>query len=136
MNRIYLQSTHFIDKPTDSIWEVISQGDHVEAWHPLVQHSIVSQNHRVCRTEQGKLEETILVNDVIHKTFKYLIHPQKVYPVHSEIISTMKLVERGSGTVFLWDIEYDAMNKKKKNDMEEGFTILSDSVARKLMEIC
>ena len=132
----YLQSTNKIDAPTASVWKVIKKGDKVEAWHPLINSCYLKGNERICTTEPGKLQETILVIDEINKTFKYKIHDQKVYPIPSHITCTMKIIEGKDGTLLLWDIEFDLKGQENISEISENFIMLGEMVARNLEDLC
>ncbi len=133
--KYYLQTINTIDSPQTLVWEKISKGDKVEEWHPLVNASHVKGNTRTCITEQGPLIEEILVLDHQHFTYKYRILEQQVYPTNSEIICTIKVLKGRSGTLFIWDIEFDLEDDLKFNEMKEGLEILAKSAARSLSEL-
>lgn len=136
MKKHYIQSTSIISAPLSKIWDIISTGDQVETWHPVVTKCTLNGNYRSCHTEQGALEEEILVNDTPNHTFKYLIKEQRVYPSHNQLILTMKFVEVEAGTVFLWDMEYLPEKDEIRAEMEEGLKVMSDIVSRNLESLC
>lgn len=132
----YLQTTNKINASAAKVWQVIKKADKVEAWHPLINSSFLEGKERICTTEQGKLQETILVNDEYNKTFKYKIHQQKVYPIPSDITCTIKIIEGRESTLFLWDIEFDLKGQENVDEVSENFTMLGEMVARSLEKIC
>ena len=126
-NRSYLQSMQYVDCPSDTIWNLISSGIDVEKWHPLINNCTLRGSERVCKTSKGDLHETILVNDPETRTYKYLVHPQNVYPHKGKIWSTLKVIDSNLGTLFLWDIEFEKPSEKILQEIQESFVILSSS---------
>lgn len=130
--RKYLQTTNIVDAKHSDVWTKINSANKVEEWHPLVEACYLKGRERVCVTEQGELHETILVQDSENFTFKYKIHKQKVYPTNNDIICTIKIIEGKTGTLMLWDIEFELEDKKLMIEMAEGFKDLSAAAARNL----
>ena len=130
--RKYLQTTNIVDAEHSEVWKKINSGDKVEEWHPIVDACYLKGSERICVTQQGELHETILVQDSENFTFKYKIHKQKVYPTNNDIICTIKIVEGRSGTLLLWDIEFDLEDQALMSEMSDGFKDLSAAAARNL----
>ena len=130
--RAYIQTSHEVDFPCDKLWGVISSVENLEKWHPLINSCTVDGDTRICKTDKGDLTETILVSDSITKTFKYLIHPQKVYPHEGYIWCTFKVVEGKKTTILMWDIEFLETSATLYQEIEESFAILSNMVKSNL----
>ena len=130
--RAYIQSSHEVDLPCKELWEVISSVQNLEKWHPLINSCTVDGDTRICKTEKGDLIETILVNDSNSKTFKYLIHPQKVYPHEGYIWGTFKVVEGKHASILMWDIEFLETSASLYKEIEESFAVLSKMVKSNL----
>lgn len=131
----YLQSINEIHAPVEQVWSKIRRSDKVEDWHPLVSASNVKGNKRICQTEQGDLEETILTCDDKTRTFRYEIRGQKVYPAPDDIICTIKIVEGNNVTLMLWDIEFEKTNSSQLKETSDGFQTLIGAMASNLEKI-
>lgn len=127
----YIQTINKISKSEEQAWKVIRTGDQVHKWHPLIESTKVIGNKRTSKTEQGFLEETILVSDDKTKTFKYSVDKQEFYPAKN-IVGTMKVVEGKKSTLLFWDIEFELKQNHSLQEVVDGFEFLSDSVSRNL----
>jgi len=125
--RNYIHTIHVLSQPIEKIWQIISSSVNIEKWHPLVYSCSVEAQMRICKTEQGDLKEEILVNDQLTKTYKYLIHPQNIYPVKDYILCTIRIAEGKQGTLFMWDIEFPEVSVELYREMEDGFNTLADA---------
>jgi len=133
--RKYLQTANQVNLSASELWVLISKGYDMELWHPIINSSRIEGNERFCNTDKGVLRETIWVNDSATKTYKYFIHPQKIYPISTGIISTIKICEGSNFTWFLWDIEFEESSASLTREMKEGFQILSQSAANTIDQL-
>lgn len=100
-----IETVHSIDAPANKVWENISKATGVNNWLPVVTACRLDGNKRVCTTEQGDMDETILKIDADQKLFQYSIDKQPLLPIEN-IIGTMKISDEEGKTVLIWNLDY------------------------------
>ena len=97
-----INTTHVIDAPAEEVWQRISQATGVNDWLPIGT-GVGAQ--RVCTTEQGDMNETILVIDHENRIFQYTINEQPLSPVE-DIVGTMRVGEKNGRTELRWSLDF------------------------------
>lgn len=100
-----IETTHFLDASLDKVWANISKATGVNEWLPVITACRLDGNKRVCTTEQGDMDETILKIDNEQKLFQYSIDKQPLLPIEN-IIGTMIVSESEGKTLLSWNIEF------------------------------
>jgi len=115
-----IKTTNRIDAPIDQVWEHLRTGENVNSWLPIITSCRLEGNNRICSTENGELEETILKSDDDTKTFQYSIEKQNMFPIEN-ILGTMKLNEVGQDQTDLhWDISFSLEDESLFTAIKEG----------------
>jgi hypothetical protein len=100
-----IETTHLLDASLDKVWANISKATGVNEWLPVITACRLDGNKRVCTTEQGDMDETILKIDNEQKLFQYSIDKQPLLPIEN-IIGTMIVSESEGKTLLSWNIEF------------------------------
>lgn len=106
-----IKTIHQINAPIDAIWSHLRTGQNVNHWLPIITSCRVEGERRYCTTEEGELEESILLSDDNKKVFKYSIDQQNLFPIKN-IVGTMQLRSNSSdGTDLHWNLNFDIENE-------------------------
>ncbi len=100
-----IETKHFLSAPANKVWENISKATGLNNWLPVITACRLDGNKRVCSTEQGDMDETILTIDNEQKLFQYSIDKQPLLPIEN-IIGTMKLTEMNGKTELSWNLDF------------------------------
>jgi uncharacterized protein YndB with AHSA1/START domain len=100
-----IQTSHIINAPIGKVWANISKATGVNEWLPVITACRLDGNKRVCTTEQGDMNETILKIDNDQKIFQYAIDEQALLPI-ADIIGTMQVLEQDNNTKLNWNLEF------------------------------
>ena len=120
--------------PLSKVWEIIKTGENVDAWFPMITTCRVEGFKRYCTTENGSIEETILIADHTHKIFRYSFDKQDVFPA-TNIIGTIKLEPvNDQVTNLLWDIEFRLEDESTFPQIKKEIEALYKSAATGLEE--
>ncbi len=96
---------HTINAPIDKVWANISKATGVNEWLPVITACKLDGDKRICTTEQGDMNETILKVDNDNKLFQYAINSQPLLPI-GNIIGTMQVFELGGITQLNWELNF------------------------------
>jgi uncharacterized protein YndB with AHSA1/START domain len=100
-----IETSHIVNAPIEKVWTNISKATGVNEWLPVIKACRLDGNKRVCSTEQGDMNETILKIDNDQKIFQYSIDEQPLLPI-SDIIGTMQVLEQDNNTKLNWNLEF------------------------------
>ncbi len=100
-----IETKHFLNAPANNVWENISKATGVNNWLPVITACHLDGNKRICTTEQGDMDETILKIDHDQKLFQYSIDKQPLLPIEN-IIGTMKVTEMNGKTELSWNLDF------------------------------
>lgn len=100
-----ISTKHTINAPIDRVWANISKAIGVNEWLPVITACKLDGDKRVCSTEQGDMNETILKVDNENKLFQYAIDSQPLLPI-GNIIGTMQVFELNGKTQLNWDLNF------------------------------
>jgi uncharacterized protein YndB with AHSA1/START domain len=100
-----IATSHIINAPIEKVWANISKATGVDEWLPVITACRLDGNKRVCTTEQGDMNETILKIDNDQKIFQYAIDEQPLLPI-ADIIGTMQVFEQDNNTKLNWNLEF------------------------------
>jgi uncharacterized protein YndB with AHSA1/START domain len=100
-----IQTSHIINAPIGKVWANISKATGVNEWLPVITACRLDGNKRVCSTEQGDMNETILKIDNDQKIFQYSIDEQPLLPI-ADIIGTMQVFNQDNSTKLNWNLEF------------------------------
>ena len=100
-----IETTHFLRAPASKVWENISKATGVDNWLHVIKACRLEGNKRVCTTEQGDMNETILKIDNEQKLFQYSIDKQPLLPIEN-IIGTMKVSDKEGETELIWTVDF------------------------------
>ncbi len=100
-----ISTIHTIKAPSASVWANISKATGVNEWLPVITACHLDGDKRVCSTEQGEMNETILKVDKTNQIFQYSIDSQPLLPIEN-VVGTMKVNENGEQTQLQWDLEF------------------------------
>ena len=104
-----IKTSTLINASPESVWNKIRRGEAVNKWLPMVTECRLEGEgigaKRVCTTEQGDLNETILIIDEENKIFQYAINEQPLFPIEN-VIGTMTLFSKGKHTILNWDLDF------------------------------
>lgn len=127
-----------INAPIENVWANISKTDGVDLWMPVITSCRLEGtgvgSKRVCTTEQGAIDETILTIDNENKIFQYAINEQPLLPI-ANIIGTMKLNDLGKATELEWTLEFTIADESLLSMVKEGLYQLYASGAKGLETI-
>jgi carbon monoxide dehydrogenase subunit G len=116
-----IETSHSINAPIEKVWANISKATGVNEWLPVITACRLDGNKRVCTTEQGDMNETILKIDNDQKIFQYAINEQALLPI-ADVIGTMQVLEQDNNTKLNWNLEFtiqdDAMYEMVKQAVE------------------
>jgi carbon monoxide dehydrogenase subunit G len=101
-----ISTIHNINAPSSSVWANISKATGVNEWLPVITACHLDGDKRVCLTEQGEMNETILKVDNANRLFQYSIDSQPLLPIEN-VVGTMKVNENGEQTQLQWDLEFN-----------------------------
>jgi len=118
----HIQTTHQINAPIDSLWELIRTGANWENWFPIIANSRVDDGNRYCTLQDGNvLEEQFLAHDG-EKIFVYNILKQEAFPAEN-IRAVMRLEANSPSTTTLyWSVQFDVANEEIFSMMQENIT--------------
>jgi uncharacterized protein YndB with AHSA1/START domain len=105
-----ITTSHIINAPIEKVWANISKATGVNEWLPVITACRLDGNKRVCTTEQGDMNETILKIDNDQKIFQYAIDEQPLLPI-AHIIGTMQVFEQDNNTKLNWNLEFTLQNE-------------------------
>ena len=100
-----ISTIHIINAPSENVWANISKATGVNEWLPVITACHLDGDKRVCLTEQGEMNETILKVDNTNQVFQYAIDSQPLLPIEN-VVGTMKVNEKGEQTQLQWDLEF------------------------------
>jgi carbon monoxide dehydrogenase subunit G len=100
-----IETSHSINAPIEQVWANISKATGVNEWLPVITACRLEGNKRVCSTEQGDMNETILKIDNDQKIFQYAIDEQPLLPI-ADIIGTMQVLAQDNNTKLNWNLEF------------------------------
>jgi uncharacterized protein YndB with AHSA1/START domain len=100
-----IETSHIINAPIEKVWANISKASGVNEWLPVITACRLDGNKRVCSTEQGDMNETILKIDNEQKIFQYAIDEQPLLPI-ADIIGTMQVLAQDNNTKLNWNLEF------------------------------
>lgn len=100
-----ISTIHTINAPTNKVWDNISKATGVDEWLPVITACHLDGDKRVCVTEQGEMNETILKIDNEKREFQYSIDSQPLLPIEN-VVGTMRVKSSGEQTSLLWDLEF------------------------------
>jgi carbon monoxide dehydrogenase subunit G len=100
-----ISTKHIINAPIDKVWANISKATGVNEWLPVITACKLDGDKRVCTTEQGDMNETILKVDNENKLFRYAIDSQPLLPIEN-IVGTMQVFEVEGKTQLNWDLDF------------------------------
>ncbi|WP_235298171.1 SRPBCC family protein [Portibacter marinus] len=100
-----ISTMHTIKAPSENVWANISKATGVNEWLPVITACQLDGDKRVCLTEQGEMNETILKVDNTNQVFQYSIDSQPLLPIEN-VVGTMKVNEKGEQTQLQWDLEF------------------------------
>lgn len=100
-----ISTIHIINAPSENVWANISKATGVNEWLPIITACRLDGDKRVCTTEQGEMNETILKVDNEKKEFQYAIDSQPLLPIEN-VVGTMKVFESGEQTELQWNLEF------------------------------
>jgi uncharacterized protein YndB with AHSA1/START domain len=100
-----IATSHIINAPIEKVWANISKATGVNEWLPVITACRLDGNKRVCSTEQGDMNETILKIDNDQKIFQYAIDEQPLLPI-ADIVGTMEVFEQDNNTKLNWNLEF------------------------------
>lgn len=117
---------HTLNAPSSKVWANISKATGVNEWLPVITACRLDGDKRICSTEQGEMNETILkVNDE-NRVFQYSIDSQPLLPIENAI-GTMQVKERGEQTHLQWDLEFtlkdESLFDRVKQAVEEMYAV-------------
>lgn len=123
MNKKIIETSHIVNAPSEKVWINISKSSGVNEWLPMIETcSLEGQGEgakRVCTTENGILNETILKIDHENQTFQYSIDEQTLFPI-SDIIGTMIVKEENGMTKLDWNLAFTLKDESILPMIEEG----------------
>lgn len=128
-----IQTTHNILAPADQVWPIISRGDQVEAWIPIIANSQLQEgNKRHCDMQDGSpLEETVLKSEHL-RTFMYSIDRQEAFPV-SSALGTIRLESTPeNNTTLYWDLEFELTQPEAFEEFKQSVEQIYAASATKL----
>jgi uncharacterized protein YndB with AHSA1/START domain len=100
-----IHTSYIINAPIEKVWANISKTTGVNEWLPVITACRLDGKKRVCTTEQGDMNETILKVDNDQKKFQYAIDKQPLLPI-TDVIGTMQVFELGKITKLNWILEF------------------------------
>ncbi len=100
-----ISTIHTINAPSSNVWANIRKATGVNEWLPVITACHLDGDKRVCLTEKGEMNETILQIDDEHKEFRYAIDNQPLLPIEN-VVGTMRVKEDGETTSLHWDLEF------------------------------
>jgi carbon monoxide dehydrogenase subunit G len=100
-----IATSHIVNAPIEKVWANISKATGVNEWLPVITACRLHGNKRVCSTEQGDMNETILKIDNDQKIFQYSIDEQPLLPI-ADIIGTMQVLAQDNNTKLNWNLEF------------------------------
>ena len=105
-----IETTHLINAPLENVWVNISKATGVNEWLSVITACRLDGHKRVCTTEQGDINETILKIDNEKRVFQYAIDEQPLLPI-TDIIGTMHVLEQDGNTKLYWDLEFTILDE-------------------------
>lgn len=118
-----VETSHIVNAPVDKVWANISKASGVNEWLPMIETCTLEGQgegaKRVCTTENGILNETILMIDHTNKTFKYAIDKQTLFPINN-VIGTMIVKDDNGNTRLDWTLAFSLEDEKAFPMIEEG----------------
>ncbi|WP_299245984.1 SRPBCC family protein [uncultured Aquimarina sp.] len=125
MSKKKIETSHLVNAPVEKVWANISKASGVHEWLPMIETcSLEGQGEgakRVCTTENGVLNETILKIDHENKTFQYAIDEQTLFPI-SDIVGTMSVRNDKGKTILDWNLDFSLED-------ENIFSIIEQAIA-------
>ena len=100
-----ITTRHTLAAPAGNVWATISKAMGVDEWLPVITACEVDGNKRVCHTEQGDMQETILKIDQADRVFRYAIDSQPLLPIENAV-GTMRVSDNGGQTELEWTLEF------------------------------
>lgn len=100
-----ISTKHILNAPIDKVWANISKATGVNEWLPVIIACKLDGDKRICSTQQGDMNETILKIDSENKLFQYAIDSQPLLPIEN-IIGTMQVFEMEGKTQLHWDLNF------------------------------
>ncbi|MGD1843009.1 MAG: SRPBCC family protein [Thermonemataceae bacterium] len=120
-----ISTLHTINAPAGKVWANISKATGVNEWLPVITACHLDGDKRVCLTEKGAMNETILKVDNENQVFQYSIDSQPLLPIES-VVGTMQVKEYGEQTKLQWDLKFtiedESLFETVKQAIEEMYT--------------
>ena len=104
------ETTHLLNAPANRVWENIRKATGVNTWLPVITACRLDGNKRICTTEQGDMEETILKIDNVQRLFQYSIDKQSLLPI-KDVIGTMKVSDKAGKTELTWNLDFSIQDE-------------------------
>lgn len=116
-----IKTSHIINAPIENVWVNISKATGVNTWLPVITSCHLEGQgegaKRVCRTEQGDMNETIVKIDHENKIFQYSIDKQPLLPIDNPI-GTMELKIQNGSTQLNWNLEFDIKDESLLSEVQ------------------
>lgn len=110
MSRETIEHTYEINAEAEKVWANVAKASGVHEWLPVITACHLEGEgvgaKRVCTTEQGDMNETILSVDHDRRIFRYAIDEQPLLPI-SKVVGTMKVAEEHGKTKLHWTLDFD-----------------------------
>ncbi len=123
MSKKKIETSHIVNAPAEKVWVNISKASGVHEWLPLVETCSLEGKgkgaKRVCTTENGILNETILKIDHENRIFQYAIDEQTLFPIN-DVIGTMTVREDNGKTHLDWNLDFSLKDESIYPMIEEG----------------
>ena len=119
-----VQSKHTLNTSIENVWKNISKASGVNGWLPVITACRLEGQgegaKRICSTEHGDMDETIIRIDHENKIFQYSINKQPLLPIEN-ILGTMEVKEHSGSTELIWSLEFTLPD-------ESSFTMVKQAV--------
>ena len=128
-----VSTVHVLDASAERVWENISKGTGVDEWLPVITTCRLDGNKRICSTEQGDMNETILKVDHENRVFQYAIDKQPLLPIE-DVVGTMQVIDADGKTKLHWSLIFtlgnDASFDAVKQAIENLYTAGANGLER------
>lgn len=118
-----IKTSHIINAPVEKVWANISKASGVNEWLPMIETcSLEGQGEgakRVCTTEKGILNETILKINNQNRIFQYAIDEQTLFPIN-DVVGTMAVREDNGKTLLNWNLDFTMQDESFFPMIEQG----------------
>lgn len=106
-----IRRKHILNAPSAKVWANISKGTGVNEWLPVITACRLDGDKRICTTDHGDMNETILDVDHANRIFRYAINSQPLLPV-TDVIGTMQVLDEEGKTTLLWKLDFSLENEE------------------------